>query len=236
MITVTPLTNYGQFVELTNMFDSANNTTTYIAKMSLLTVNQTFLQRDMHDALNREVARTFNKTSVVLSNDTTIIVDDRKILYTCYHIVKDINNGIGILHPISIHYFDKNAGMHPGNTRLHFMYQYHNEIDIIITDYTGNLLIDNNQIKFNSVANSFFNIDELSFLTNVADKTGPRSIYNASCRVTPYKECIHTSTANAWGLTGYPTPVLQYELKNNAVYVNGDKILYSQDDKWWLNI
>jgi len=53
---------------------------------------------------------------------------------------------------------------------------------------------------------------------------------------TPYKECKHASSANTWGLTGNTAPVLQYELTHDVVYVNGEKILYNKDDRWWFNI
>jgi hypothetical protein len=234
---VTPLTNYAHFVELTAQFDAEHSTTTYIAKMNLSTINELFFQRNPWFSIECLVNDVFCTSNIVYSDDTEILRDYRSKLYAFYHIVKDIQNGIGLIHPINLHYFGKKVGMHPGNTRLHFMHQYHNELDVIITDYPDTIKTDHPQCVFESVDKHAFELPGLAFLTNVATLAGgPRSIYNTAGGSVPYKECNHSTTAGIWGLSGNTAPVLQYEYNNNVVYVNGEKILYRQCDKWWFDI
>ena len=113
MLDIIPLTNYAQFIDLTNEFDNANDTTTYVAKMDLRTVDQTFFQRDLYLALDKLISRLFDNQLVVYSDDDDMLVDDRSKLYAFYHIVKDMHNGVGLVHPINIHYFGDNVAMHP---------------------------------------------------------------------------------------------------------------------------
>jgi hypothetical protein len=237
MLEITPLTNYKQFIDLTQQFDNAHDTTTYVTKLTLSAINHTFFQRDLYYAMDKLISRVFLNSPVIYSDDEDIAADDRSKFYSFYHIVNDLRNGVGLLHPINLHYFgDTKVAMHPGNTRLHFMHQYTNQLEVILTDYTGNLKSDHTQLDLQTVEDSFFNLHGLSFLTSVAAQTGPRSIYNAAGGPVRYKECKHVPTANTWGLATNPSPVLQYELNNDMIFVNGAKIMYRHNEKWQFHI
>lgn len=223
------LKDHQHFLSLTNEFDTKFNCTTSLFQMTLKEINYYFLKRNIHDYLTALVSGIFLNSNHIYSNDAQLAVDDTIKMYTFYKIVKDLQNNIGMLHPINLHYFGQNrVGVHPGNSRLNFLHQYFQPVDVVLTDYT-------NTYKNNHSSNDIdFGNKNLSFMSSMLEDNRPRSIFNVSRNSnTVYKECKHIPTTNVW--RNVQENIL-YCLLDNKVYVNDTVVLYKKKNKWWFNV
>lgn len=229
------LNNYSHFINLTKEFDSVHNTNTYITKLTLEDTNDIFFKKNIQDTLNGHIQSVFKHSTLVYSNNATIDTDSIVKLYSFFRILDDLKKGRKLIHPLNVHYFkNKKVALHPGHTRLSFLGQYADKVDVIITDYSNTLISDFNNISFNDISTAEFNCNDLYFLSSTAI-THPRSIRNAAEQEIVYKECINIKN-NSWALTLELDPIVKFELKNKAVYVNDSCVLYKRKTKWMFDV
>lgn len=228
------LNDYSHFMNLTREFDSAHNTNTYIAKLTLEDTNDIFFKKDIQDTFAGHIQSVFKHSTLVYSNNTAIDTDSIVKLYSFSRILADLKKGYKLIHPLNVHYFkNKKVALHPGHTRLSFLGYYPDKVDVIITDYSNTLLSDFNDVSFNDMSAVEFNCNDLYFLSSTAI-THPRSIRNAAEQEIVYKECINVEN-NSWALPLEFDPVVKFELKNEAVYVNDSCVLYNRKKKWMFD-
>ena len=234
-MSIIKLNDYLHFVNLTNEFDSMHNTNTYIAKLTLEDTNNIFLKRNIQKKIAGDIHSIFKHSTLVYSNNATIDTDSIVKLYSFFRILDDLKKGCKLLHPLNIHYFkNKKVALHPGQTRLSFLGQYTDKVDVIITDYSNTVISDFNDVSFNDISTAEFNCNDLYFLSSTAI-THPRSIRNAAEQEIVYKECINIKN-NSWALTLELDPIVKFELKNKAVYVNDSCVLYKRKTKWMFDV
>lgn len=224
---VVKLDNYQEFINLTQEFDIEVGTKTGIMISSLSEINNKFFKRNIQESLNEIIQSVFAYRNKILSTTTEIDPDFISKIYSFYHIVRDLQNGRGLLHPLNLHYFgNRRVGLHPGNTRLNFAEQYSKPIHLIITCY------QNANIELLELTDTDFDVTDLTFFTNRATKKdGPRSIYRNAKRETYYKECKDMSTMH-WGWNCINEDPLEFALYNNTVYVGEEKIIEKLNNKW----
>lgn len=233
---ITKLIDYNHFVDLTNKFDYQHNTKTFLLKTTLAKCNDLFLKKNVFAYLDSLVKNIFKKQSIIQSNDQSLKTDDTVKLYTFYHIVKDIQNNIGIKHPLNLHYFGNNkVALSPGIGRIFFYNQYDKDVDIIVTDYTKNFCNDYSITTYEIVENKFNCID-LSFLDAPVQRNSPRALWKIVKKNIRYKQCIDCVSIDNWGTVKNKIEFYLYEYKDNAVYVNNHKIIYKKNNNWYFNV
>jgi hypothetical protein len=215
--------DYNHFVELTRQFDSTYGTKTYMIRMTLKEINDTFLHRD-HKTMKEQYTNQHHSTP-------------NYKLYSFYKMIQDLNNGEPIKHPVNLHYFGKDkVGIHPGNTRIMFDDYYDGIMDVIMTDYIGDLykVYPN---KYIALEDAYFDTDELTMLFSRCEHDTPKSICPGSIRKmisrpTEIKQCVHLQSGVEWA----NPPKHNIVNTGDKVFLDDYLVMYKEHDEWHFNI
>lgn len=234
------LKNYQELLDAIKDFDKHCGTTTYIAKTNLDAIGRA-VKKD-YDWVCEDIGTLIRDMTISCGNHFTTQhkkanADLLEKTNTISIIAKEIAKGGRIRHPMSLHYFGKKVGLHPGQSRLYFQRVYPYPIHVICTDYKGDIKEKFPYIKFDDPRDHEFSVKNLQYnmyssFADSAARSLKKIIGDRLCYIHEVKELYPPELADP---TLYENPKT-FRKEKNRFYVDNQLVYQQHRNSWKVTI
>lgn len=230
------LNSYNSFLYWCLKFDSTYKTQTYICNITLKEIDENFVKRNYQQNIQDNIDKVFYNSNTINTANTDVEFADLQKINSFHNFKVDFSQGKKFEHPVNLHYFGEGrCVLQPGTTRIFFKDIYHLPVAMIVTDYSGDFYKKFKHLNPLFPASTSINVKNLYFITHSAKG------HNYINEVSQNPELIIKQIRKNVEHDSYTNPKLNdpsktFELSNNKVFVDGDLLLYKQQNRWIFNI